>query len=65
MALGVAAQQTPGGGQHAVVAETRKYIQHFSLRRQRMANSVGRQQRQIQFPRDFYRCLIARFFLPR
>ena len=36
-------------------------VQHFPLLRARMADAVGREQRQRQFPRDFERRLIARF----
>ena len=62
MALGIARQQASGGRQGAVMANAGEDVQHFALLWPRVADAVGREQRQGQFPCDFERRLIARFF---
>ena len=62
VALGVTGEQASGGGQRAVMAERGKNVEHFSFLRQRVANAVGRQQRQSRGARDFESGLIARLF---
>ena len=65
MALGVAREQTSGGGQRAVMAQRSENVQHFPFLRQRVAHAVCRQQRQARASRDFERGLVARLFFAR
>ena len=45
------------------MANACKYVEHFALSRQCIANSIRRQQRQLQLSRNCNRRLIARLFL--
>ena len=62
MALGIAGEKSSGGRERAVMADAGEDIEHFALRRLRVANAIGGEQRQIQFARDFEGRLVARFF---
>ena len=63
MALGIAREQAAGGGERAVMADAGEDVEHFALRRLRVADAIGGEQRQMQFARDFDRRLVARFFV--
>ena len=63
MALGIAAEQAAGVGQHAVMADAGEHVEHLALLGLRVRDAVGRQQRQFQFSRNVHRGLVARFFL--
>ena len=62
MPFGIAAQQAAGGRKRAVMADAGEDIQHFALLLLRVADAIGREQRQFQFSRDCHGGLIARFF---
>ena len=63
MTLRVARQQAPGGGQRAMIANGGEHVAQFALLRNRVTNSVGRQQRQLQRTGDFDGGPVTHFLL--
>ncbi len=61
MALGIAGEKASGSGEGAVMADAGEDVEDFALRRLRVANAVGREQRQFQLARDFDGGLVAGF----
>jgi hypothetical protein len=62
MTFGIAREKAPGGRKSAMMANASEDIEHFSLLRQGMTDSIGREQGQVQCLGDFERRLIAHFF---
>src|SRR5713101_5096558 len=63
MPLGGARQQTPGSRQRAMVANGSEDVAKFALPRSRIANTVGRQQRQLKRASNFDGSAVAGFLL--
>ena len=63
MALGVARQQTSGSGQRAVISNGGEDVAKFALPRGRIADAIGRQQRELQRAGNFDGGAVARFLL--
>ncbi len=63
MTLGVARQQASGSGQRVVISNGGEDIAEFTLLRRRIADTIGRQQREFERAGNFDGGAIARFLL--
>ena len=63
MALGIAREQAAGGVECFVIADRGENVQRLAIDARGMRDAIRCQQRQVQTPRDFHGCLIARLFI--